>query len=283
MTYTNGLAREEFLQHMFEVFPSVFDNVFSRTMLENIVDYGTADNFTHTKNELYYFLKDMIPELDPEEDLLPYMDKAMLTSEVLPAAPSRLDSLREYKTNEETLQRAAEKKLQDKTEDLISRIQALAPRINELIATGNACLQNNIPLTGQAFGCREDYDTHQFFTNSWSHLVGFVGNPKSRLCHIEYLGINGGGACGTENFRTDGVDVFSIHDGRPHTPTTPSIGYMERFLDRFNEFESAFYSYVDQTIEKQKRSLSKQISDADSRKPATSTGKSAAGKDTQAR
>ena len=82
MGYTNGLDKEAFLQYMFQEFPSVFNNSFAREMLENIVDYGTADNFTHTKNELYYFLKDMIPEVEPR-DLIPFMDKAMLTNEVL--------------------------------------------------------------------------------------------------------------------------------------------------------------------------------------------------------
>ena len=82
MNYTNGLAKDEFLQHMFEEFPTVFNNTFSRTMLENIVNYGTADNFTHTKNELYCFLEDMIPEVEPS-DLIPYIDKSCLTDEVL--------------------------------------------------------------------------------------------------------------------------------------------------------------------------------------------------------
>lgn len=82
MGYTNGLDKEAFLQYMFDEFPSVFSNSFSREMLENIVNYGTADNFTHTKNDLYYFLRDMIPEVEPK-DLIPFMDKKMLTDEVL--------------------------------------------------------------------------------------------------------------------------------------------------------------------------------------------------------
>ena len=82
MNFTNGLAKDEFLQHMFEEFSRVFDNTFSRTMLENIVDYCIADNFTHTKNGLFYFLKDMIPEVEPG-DLIPYIDKSYLTHEVL--------------------------------------------------------------------------------------------------------------------------------------------------------------------------------------------------------
>lgn len=82
MRYTNGLDKDKFLQHMFEEFPTVFNNTFSRTMLENIVDYGTADNFTHSKNALYYFLQDMIPEIE-SKDLIPFMDKNLLTNEVL--------------------------------------------------------------------------------------------------------------------------------------------------------------------------------------------------------
>ena len=71
---------------MFEEFPSVFDNTFSREMLENIVDYGLSGNLPSSKNSLYYFLKDMIPEIK-QKDLLPYMDSNMLTREVLGNAP----------------------------------------------------------------------------------------------------------------------------------------------------------------------------------------------------
>lgn len=95
MNFTNGLAKDEFLQHMFEEFPTVFDNTFSRTMLENIVNYGTADNFTHTKNDLYYFLKEMIPEVEPG-DLIPYIDKSCLTNEVsilVSSSPERKEKI----------------------------------------------------------------------------------------------------------------------------------------------------------------------------------------------
>lgn len=82
MNYTNGLAKGEFLRHMFDEFPSVFSEPFSREMLENIVDYGTADGRFCSMNSLYYFLTDMIPEIEPQ-DLLPYMDSNVLTDEVL--------------------------------------------------------------------------------------------------------------------------------------------------------------------------------------------------------
>ena len=81
MEYINGLAREEFLQYMFGEFPFVFDNAFSRELLANIVDYG-LEKHTTSKNGLYYFLMDVIPELEPK-DLIPFMDKQILTDEVL--------------------------------------------------------------------------------------------------------------------------------------------------------------------------------------------------------
>jgi len=174
----------------------------------------------------------------------------------------RLDALRNYKENEELLTRAAEEQKQIKVNSLISEIKALKPRIDDLIATGNACVQNNIPLRGQGFGMVESYDTHQFFTNSWSHLVGFVNDSGIKVSHIEFLGINGGGACGPYNFRTDGESVFSISEKYPRDIITPSIADMEKFLNMFDQFESSFYSYVDKTIEKQKKSVDKLIDTA---------------------
>lgn len=178
---------------------------------------------------------------------------------------ARLASLRNFSKNEETLKMAAQRREQEKREALIQKICTLAPRIDELIATGNACLENNIPLTGHSYGLHEGYETHQFFTNSWSHLVGFVGNPHSQPCHIRYLGINGGGACGVYNFRTDGQNVFSVHEDNPYDISAPSIFHMQNFLERFESFESHFYAYVDSVIEKQRQSVDKLISSANER------------------
>ena len=174
----------------------------------------------------------------------------------------RLDDLHGYAENESFIKRAAEKEKQKKIDNLISDIKALEPRIRNLIDTGNACLQSSIPLTVQGFGMREDYDTNQFFTNSWSHLVGFVGNPHDKSCHIEFIGIDGGGACGVYNFRTDGVSVFSVNERNFSDIIVPSVGHMERFLKRFDEFESAFYNYVDKVIANQKQCLDKVIASA---------------------
>jgi len=208
-----------------------------------------------TSSENYTCIK-----VDQDEVLIPddYYEKINESK-----ASHRLDALRNFKDNDDLIKQAEADKKQAQINTLISRIQALEPRIRELITTGNACLKSNIPLTGKAsFGMREDYDTNQFFTNSWSHLVGFAGNPHQQSSQIKYLGINGGGACGVYHFRTDGINVFSVHERDLHDHLTPSIGHMERFLSRFDDFETAFYAYVDKTIENQKQSVDKLIASA---------------------
>lgn len=133
----------------------------------------------------------------------------------------------EIKKRDEALRRIEEYK---------EKIRELKPRIDELLEVCNACLEHKIPLTGQSFGCHEGYDTHQFFSNSWSHLVGFIGN-KNRITHVGKIG---GGACDW-NLTTDGVEINVS-------------GQVERvlkyFLDDFDKFETEFYAYVDKVTGK---------------------------------
>ena len=172
---------------------------------------------------------------------------------------SRLDKINTYKSNEEFLKATAEQKLEKEAKSLVKQIKALKPRIDELIKTGNACVENGIKMTGQAYGGHEGYDTHQFYTNCWSHLVGFVGSRDSK---ITFLGIDAGGACGNWSFRTDGEKVYSIYGKETQGP---SVDDMKKFLNKFDEFESSFYAYVDKVIEKQQKSVESVIEEANKR------------------
>ncbi len=161
----------------------------------------------------------------------------------------RLDEIVKYKQNQEITEN--NKRIQEDQEkkSLVEQIQQLKPRIDQLLEIGNACRDAQIPLTGRAWGSREGYDTNQFVTNSWSHLVGFVDHGT--YYPLTQLGINGGGACGVWNFRTNGVQVYEEHE---HTTETlePQIGHMKRFLNEFDKFEKSFYDYVDKLVEKNK-------------------------------
>lgn len=147
---------------------------------------------------------------------------------------SRVDKLEKLaKQKEKEKVNTEELKLQ-RIENYKEKIRELKPRIDELIEVGNSCLENKIPLTRSDCVSKESYETHQFISNSWSHLVGFIqGKPITRVGKI------GGGACDW-NLTTDGVTIEVSGD----------IEYvLKSFLDNFDTFETKFYEYVDRITE----------------------------------
>lgn len=150
---------------------------------------------------------------------------------------SRIDDIKNYKhkCDSEKVNKEIEK--QNKIEIYKEQIRTLKPRIEELLEVGNACNENGIELTGREWGGREGYDTHQFMTNSWSHLLGFVGNKNS---NITCLGIYGGGAC-NYHLETNGDFIEVSGD---------ILYILKRFIDEFDRFEAEFYKYVDEIISK---------------------------------
>lgn len=151
---------------------------------------------------------------------------------------SRIDNIAMFaqKRDEEQMEKEMRSKME--IEQYKEMIKALKPRIDELLAVGNACLEHGIPLEGRAFGGREGYDTNQFITNGWSHLVGFVQeydqNARKRLPFTK-VGKRGGGACHYD-LETDGVRI----------DVSGEVLYvLKRFVEAFDEFESEFYKYVD--------------------------------------
>ena len=146
---------------------------------------------------------------------------------------SRVDAIKNYAVNKIAEEEKAAIALRERICGYKEAILDLKPRIDELLEVGNACLQNGIPLEGQAFGGHEGYDTHQFITNSWSHLLGFVAEKDRPFTK---LGIAGGGAC-DYNLKTDGVDITVSGNAVAHV--------LKRFVDEFDNFERSFYAYVD--------------------------------------
>lgn len=144
---------------------------------------------------------------------------------------SRIDNIARFAEKREKDE--AEKKAASlrNIEEYKAKIRELKPRIDELLEVGNACLEHKIPLVGSGWGCHEGYDTHQFFSNGWSHLVGFVGGGNK----ITKVGKIGGGAC-DYNLITDGETIDVSGD----------IEYvLKSFVEGFDTFEKEFYAYVD--------------------------------------
>lgn len=160
-------------------------------------------------------------------------------------AMNRIDKIKNYAKNKALKQQTAEEEKSLKCKELAEEIKTLKPRIKELIEVGNACLVCGIPLTGQAWGGHEGYDTHQFITNCWSHLVGFVQSGNSAIFE---MGINAGGACGNWNFRTDGDNVYDVYGDNVREA---SLEHLQKFINNFDEFEKSFYEYVDKLVNKE--------------------------------
>ena len=151
---------------------------------------------------------------------------------------NRIDNIARFAQKREMEQTEKEMAKLKRIEEYKENIRALKSRIDELLMVGNACIEHGIELTGEAWGGHQGYDTHQFFSNSWSHLCGFIHeyNQTTRnALPLTKVGKIGGGAC-NYNLTTDGVSINVSGD----------IEYvLKKFLDDFDEFEAEFYKYVD--------------------------------------
>lgn len=137
--------------------------------------------------------------------------------------------------------KAKQKEIETKNrfDTALAKIKELKPRIDDLIKLANYAKDNGIDFNKRGWGGHEGYDTGMFYTNSWSHLVGFVNrNP------ITLLGIDAGGACGDVDFRTNGEDTFGLNRNTM-VIVEPSLYHMENFIKKFDEFEREFYAYIE--------------------------------------
>ena len=146
---------------------------------------------------------------------------------------NRVDNIKNFANKREIELKQKEDDKLNRIEEYKAHIRALKPRIDELLKVGNACLEHGIKLVGSDYGCIESYNTHQFLSNSWSHLVGFIYGGEEKP--FTKVGKIGGGACDW-NLTTDGVDINVSGDIER---------VLKCFVDEFDIFETEFYAYVD--------------------------------------
>lgn len=151
---------------------------------------------------------------------------------------SRIDNIKKFAEQREQTEMNKAELSAKRIEEYKAKIKELKPRIDELLAVGNVCRENNIPLAGSRWGGHEGYDTHQFISNGWSHVTGFISEGKDIL--FTKVGKVGGGAC-TWNLKTDGNEI--IVEGEVEN-------VLKYFLEEFDEFETEFYKYVDNLTER---------------------------------
>ena len=132
-------------------------------------------------------------------------------------------------SNDKDKARQKEIETKNRFDIALAKIKELKPRIDDLIKLANYAKDNGI-----------NFDkTGMFYTNSWSHLVGFLyGNP------ITMLGIDAGGACGDVDFRTNGEYTSGLNR-KTMSIVEPRLYHMETFIKKFDEFEREFYAYIE--------------------------------------
>lgn len=141
--------------------------------------------------------------------------------------------------NDKEKERQKEIEIQKRKETVLAKIAELKPRIDDLIKLANYAKDNGINFNNKGWGGHEGYDTGMFYTNTWSHLVGFVHNNP-----ITVLGIDAGGACGNVDFRTNGEITVGVIEDKKEI-VEPKLWHMEKFIKNFDEFEREFYAYIE--------------------------------------
>ena len=164
---------------------------------------------------------------------------------------TRIDNIRNYAETQGQLVEKKERATEALREKLIGDILTLSSRIKELIETGIACLENNICI--DAYGVRFDhsldsYECGTFVTNGITHRLGFytIGGQLNK--QIVGIGIENGGACGNVDLKVTPENVSGEIHGNFPLRAEPRIRDMKDFLEHFDEFETAFYKYVDNIV-----------------------------------
>lgn len=164
---------------------------------------------------------------------------------------SRIDNIKNFKIAQEAAAEMEKLSTETKIKMLKAVISTYTDRMKELLEVGIACQENDIPLQGHSWGGHEGYDTHQFLSNGWSHLVGFVPwyewnreealrHPQNERHNIKGFGKIGGGA---DNYN---LLIGFNDDGSLFIKSTGDEIYaLTRFIENFDTFEKEFYAYVD--------------------------------------
>ena len=148
-----------------------------------------------------------------------------------------------------------ERAYQEKLNKLIRTIESWNTRISDIIKVGNYAIERgiNISRRNYSYYLCDAYDNGVFEANGISHRVGFR-SPDGRSLeynkHIECVIVEGGGANGCWDLRSDGIllqevansDAWEIKGSTRRPQTWWSLN---NFVEDFPIFEEKFYSFLE--------------------------------------
>lgn len=154
-----------------------------------------------------------------------------------------LNKIENYKTA--TAERAEQERIaaEHHRQSLLDQIRVMKPDIDNLIKVAETAREAGIPLLVSSFCVNPSYERGDFFTDAMTHKVGFVPTSFNNKTIIG-VGFEGGGCCGQYDFFTDGVAIYDRNRDNGFSREA-STEHLEKFIEKFPEFEKAFYDYIE--------------------------------------
>lgn len=154
-----------------------------------------------------------------------------------------LNKIENYKAA--TAQKAEQERVaaEHHRQSLLDQIRVMKPDIDNLITVAETVREAGIPLQ-VPFDCFDSsYESGDFFTDATTHKVGFVSLSfaNKAICGV---GFEGGGCCGEYDFFTDGSAIYDKNRNNGHDREA-STEHLKKFIEKFPEFERAFYDYIE--------------------------------------
>lgn len=158
-----------------------------------------------------------------------------------------LSKIENYKA--QTAQRTEQERVaaEHHRQNMFDWIRAMKPNIDNLIKVAKAAQEAGIPLKVKEPLTDATYENGDFFADAQTHKIGFV--PLMYMCNSPYgIGFEGGGCCGNYDFFTDGLVICDKNRSTKHDKEA-TTEHLEKFIEKFPEFEKAFYDYITKKTE----------------------------------
>ena len=154
-----------------------------------------------------------------------------------------LGKIENYKN--QTAERAEQERIaaEHHRQSLLDRIRVMKPDIDNLVKVAETAREAGIPLLVSSFCFNPSYERGDFFTDAMTHKVGFVPTSFTDKSIIG-VGFEGGGCCGQYDFFTNGSVICDKNRDNGHDREA-STEHLEKFIEKFPEFEKAFYDYIE--------------------------------------
>ena len=150
-----------------------------------------------------------------------------------------LNKIENYKA--QTAERAEQERIaaEHHRQRLLDQIRVMKPDIDNLIEVEEAAREAGIPIHVKFPDTNFTYENGDFMTDAMTHKIGFITSPFISG-GIAAVGFEGGGYCGNYDYITNGSVIYDKNRDNGHDREA-STEHLEKFIEKFPEFEKAFF------------------------------------------